>query len=294
MSLLPAVLPAALPAVLAGLAAAVAVAGPDEPGRLSAALPVHGPRTDLVARGRAGLGALRGGSLTVPLRLTAPVAAAAVGLIASGPALAVVAALGAAVLGGALRRRVRAAALDAERRGAGEACALLAAELRAGRSAAQALDAAAAVADGPFRERLLAGAAAARFGGDTAAALREAGSGLPTGVPEAAGGLAACWSVCAGTGSGLAAAVDRLEQGLRGEADARRAVQAELAGPRATAGLLAVLPVAGIGLAAGLGARPGHVLLETTVGGLCLVLGVSLDLLGLAWSRRIARAAGAD
>ena len=300
-ALLPALLPGFLPAVLAGLAAALAVAGPGESGRLSASLPRRA-QTDLVARGRAGLDALAGRSLAGPHRgvarvaagAVAPVAAAAVGLVASGPALALVAALGAAVLGAALRRRVRVAALAAERRGAGEACALLAAELRAGRSAGQALEAAAAVAVGPFRGRLLAGAACARFGGDTAAALRDDAGGSPTGVPEAAAGLAACWSVCAGTGSGLADAVDRLEQGLRGEAEARRAVDAELGGPRATAGLLAVLPLAGIGLAAGLGARPGHVLLETTVGGVCLVLGVGLDLLGLAWSRRIARAAGAD
>ena len=283
-----------VPAVLAGLAAAVAVAGPGESGRLSEALPRAAVPADLLARGHSRLQVLGRASRAGPLRALVPAGAAAAGLLASGPALAVVAGLVAAVLDAALRRRVRLLALAAERRGAGEACAVLAGELRAGRPAAAALEAAAAVAVGPFRRRLSAGAASARFGGDTAAALRDGTGGPPTGVPQAAAGLAACWSVCAGTGSGLAAAVDRLEQGLRSEAEARRAVQSELAGPRATAGLLAVLPLAGIGLAAGLGARPGHVLLGTTAGGVCLVLGVGLDLLGLAWSRRIGRAAGAD
>lgn len=276
-----------LPALLAGLAAAVAVSGPGESGRLSAALAPSGTSRSWAAP-RVPAGLVR------TAVVTGPCAVGVAALVLSGPALALVAGALTGVVAGALRRRARTAALRAERRGAGEGCAVLAAELRAGRSPAQALEAAAAVAVGPFRDRLLAGAATARFGGDTASVLGHAVGAAATGVPEAVAGLAACWTVCAGTGSGLAAAVDRLEQGLRSAAEARRAVEAELAGPRATAGLLAVLPLAGIGLAAGLGARPGHVLLETAVGGVCLVLGVALDLVGLAWSRRIARAAGAD
>jgi len=114
-------------------------------------------------------------------------------------------------------------------------------------------------------------------------------------VPEVLRALAACWTVCAGSGSGLAAAVERLEQGLRTEQAQRRAVQAELAGPRATAGMLAVLPAVGLVLAAGLGADPIHVLLHTPLGLTCLVLGLALDVVGLAWTGRfVARAGGAD
>ncbi len=212
------------------------------------------------------------------------------GLLLSGLPLGLVAAaVTAAGLASAARQR-SARLLRRERAGAGEACGVLAAELRAGRSAGQALEAAAEVAVGPFADRLRAGATAAGFGGDVAAALL---AGPATGVPQVAAGLAACWQVCAGTGSGLAAAVERLEEGLRADAAARRAVEAELAGPRATAGLLAGLPLLGVLLAAALGARPLHVLLDTAVGGVCLVLGVGLDLLGLVWTRRIARVAGA-
>ena len=74
----------------------------------------------------------------------------------------------------------------------------------------------------------------------------------------------------------------------------RRAVEAELAGPRATAGLLAVLPLGGLLLAAGLGADPVHQLLHTPLGAACAVLGVGLDLLGLAWTARLVRRAGKD
>jgi tight adherence protein B len=53
--------------------------------------------------------------------------------------------------------------------------------------------------------------------------------------------------------------------------------------------LLALLPVAGLGLGGLLGAGPVTVLLTTPVGVACLVLGVLLDLLGLWWTARIAR-----
>ena len=186
--------------------------------------------------------------------------------------------------------RGRARAVAAERRAVVEACAVLAAELRAGRASGQGLHAAAAVAVGPSREVLRAGAASAGLGGDVAGAL----AAVPPdcAVPDVLRSLAACWSVCAETGSGLAAAVDRLEEGLRADEVLRQALAAELAGPRATAGLLAVLPVVGLLLAAALGADPLQVLLHTPLGLLCLVAGVGLDALGVLWTDRLVRRAG--
>lgn len=192
--------------------------------------------------------------------------------------------------------RQRAAARERERARAVEACAALAAELRSGRAPDQALMVAAELACGPSARSLAAAAAAARLGGDVAAALRPeppVPGSTGTAVPEVLRALSACWTVCANTGSGLASAVERLEQGLRAQAAQRRAVQAELAGPRATAGLLAVLPLAGLVLAAGLGADPLRVLLHTPLGLVCLVTGLGLDLLGVLWvGRLVARAGG--
>jgi tight adherence protein B len=188
------------------------------------------------------------------------------------------------------RSRTRARAVEAERRAVVEACSVLAAELRAGRTAAEALGAAAGVAVGPSQVVLQSGAASAALGGDVAGALAAVPSGSAVGGVLRS--LAACWSVCSATGSGLAAAVDRLEEGLRADEVLRQALAAELAGPRATAGLLAVLPVVGLVLAGALGADPLHVLLHTPLGLVCLVAGIGLDALGVLWTQRLVRRAG--
>ena len=208
-------------------------------------------------------------------------------LLLGGPVLG-----GLALLAGLAAVRVRArrrlgVAMAAERAGALQACGVLSAELAVGRSPAEALSAAADVARGPVREALCAGAAAAGLGGDVPGAL--AAQAPVSAVPGTLRSLAACWTVCAQSGGGLAAAVARLEEGLRAEAALRRRVDAELAGPRATAALLAVLPGGGLLLAAGVGADPLHVLLETPVGLVSLVVGLGLDGLGLLWTDRLVR-----
>lgn len=231
-------------------------------------------------------------SLAVGRRMLLVAVLGLVALAAVAPGLVVPAllAVGAVVAGARVRRdRVRAAARRREHERAVEACGALAAELRAGRAPADALLTAAGLAAGPSRTALLAAAGAARLGGDAAAAL---GSPGDTAVPEVLRALAACWTVCSGSGSGLASAVERLEEGLRADAAQRRAVDAELAGPRATAGLLAVLPVLGLLLAAGLGADPLHVLLTTPVGLVCLAGGLLLDATGLWWTGRLVARAG--
>ncbi|MCW2715985.1 MAG: hypothetical protein JWN88_3032 [Frankiales bacterium] len=125
-----------------------------------------------------------------------------------------------------------------------------------------------------------------------AQAGRTHGGRSQTAVPELLRALAACWTVCSSSGSGLATAVERLEEGLRAEQARRRAVDAELAGPRATAALLAVLPLAGMVLATGLGADPVAMLLHTPLGLVCLSGGLLLDALGLWWTARLVARAG--
>jgi tight adherence protein B len=211
-------------------------------------------------------------------------------LMVGGPAAAAIGVALAVAGHRAWLRRADRRRREAERSGAAEALAVLASELRAGRPADLALDAAATVAAGPLAATLRSAAGASRFGAEPAAVLR--GGAGRSAVPEVLRGLAACWQVCSATGSSLATAVDRLAEAVRADRAQRAAVEAELAGPRATAALLAVLPLAGLALAAGLGADPLHVLLHTPFGAGCLLVGVGLDLLGLWWTGRLVAAAG--
>ncbi len=130
--------------------------------------------------------------------------------------------------------------------------------------------------------------AAARFGGDVPGALRQVAT-----APGAAGlaGAAACWEVAVDGGAGLADGLDRVAAALRAERDQRDDLRAQLAGPRATAGMLALLPLFGVLLGVSLGADPLRVLLHTPAGLGCLLVGAALEWAGLAWTSRIVRAA---
>lgn len=190
--------------------------------------------------------------------------------------------------GWVLERRRRVAMERALRAGTVELCFGLAAELRAGRTPMEALRRAAETLEPAASDALAASLTAAQMGGDVAAALRGAGR---RGGAAGLGRLAACWQVGAGSGAGLAVAVERLARALRAEEAHREEVTAQLAGPRATARLLAALPFLGLAMAAGLGTHPVAFLLGTPYGAACLVLGLGLDALGLAWTRRLARTA---
>lgn len=212
-----------------------------------------------------------------------------IAFVLAGPVAALLGLL-AAVLGSrALRRRAGSRLAENERSGAAEALAVLSSELRAGRPPATALLSASSVATGPLAGALHAAAGSDLVGADPVACLLRA---VPdSAAPQVLRGLAACWQVCSSTGSSLAAAVERLADSLRAERQQRLEVEGELAGPRATAGMLAVLPLAGIGLAAGLGAHPVQLLLHTPVGLGCLGGGIGLDLLGTWWTSRLVAAA---
>jgi tight adherence protein B len=159
-----------------------------------------------------------------------------------------------------------------------EACEVMAAHLRAGRSAPQALDAAATACP-----ELLPAARQLDLGGNVAAALRE----IPSSA--AAAGMASAWATAEASGAALAGVVERVLSELLVQQEILREVEGQLAGPRATGRLLSVLPVAGVALGFALGVDVPHTLLSTVFGLVCLTVGGSLALLGRIWVERLVR-----
>ena len=214
---------------------------------------------------------------------------AAAGAAAGSPAGPVAAALGAtaATLGRHRWRRGREAAERGRRRSAEvEVLAALSAELRAGRQSGPALAAAQAVAAPALALALTSARSAAAGGGDVALALRQ--------EPDDGGGLtqlAAAWQVSLGTGAPLAEVVSRVEAELRAVSTLQLKADVELAGARATGGLLASLPALGVILGQAMGAHPLHILLHTRVGAACTACGLVLELAGMAWVARLTGAA---
>lgn len=168
-----------------------------------------------------------------------------------------------------------------------ESVGALAGELRAGLPPPLALRAAASTVDGPLAATLSGAASTAALGGDAAASLMADRSTVDAGLSRVAAG----WRMSARCGASLGEVLERIEGDLRAERAHLRRVEAELAGPRATALLLAALPVLGLGLGASMGARPGHVLLHTLPGQLALLAGTALDAVGMWWTSRIIGAA---
>lgn len=95
------------------------------------------------------------------------------------------------------------------------------------------------------------------------------------------------------TGAPLAEVLERIEADARGADRARAASAAQTAGSRATAWLLAGLPLGGIALGYAIGADPLAVLLVTPIGAACAFGAVALQLAGLGWVGRITRGASA-
>jgi tight adherence protein B len=125
-------------------------------------------------------------------------------------------------------------------------------------------------------------AAAAREGLPVHEALRR---GASTGPWRA---LAAAWEVAAACGAPLAGSLRGLAAALRDEAQLRREVRTALAGPNASARLVAWLPAIAVGFGLVLGFDTLGVLLGSPLGFGCLLAGLALLWAGRRWNRALA------
>lgn len=164
------------------------------------------------------------------------------------------------------------------------ACNVLASQIRVGRVPAEALTSAAC--DCP----VLADAARVQdMGGDVTTVWRTAAT-----QPGQAGlaDLARAWQVSARTGAPLAHSLEQVAAALTADVALRAVIAGELAAPRATGKIMAVLPLCGLGMGYLLGGDPLHFLLSSPIGWGCLVFGASLAAAGVLWIDHLSRLAG--
>ncbi|MHA3019014.1 type II secretion system F family protein [Mycobacterium sp. BMJ-28] len=202
-------------------------------------------------------------------------------------------------LGTAVAAGVIAATVYARRRRAGrrarqrsEAVALrdaldvLVGELRVGAHPVVAFEVAAREVDGQVADALHGVAARGQLGADVAAGLRVAGQACT--LPGHWERLAVCWQLAQAHGLAIATLMRAAQRDIIERERFSAALDAGLAGARATATILAGMPVLGVALGQLIGADPLRFLMSGGAGGWLLVIGVSLCCLGLWWSDRIA------
>lgn len=235
--------------------------------RVGAVSPRHRsgwPLPAAVAAGVAVLMLIVGGALTLLLALAC-----------AGPI---------ATAGWVLRARLAARRRNRERQAVARACGIVASQLRAGRMPTSALALAAEECS------VLADAAGlTAVGGDPASLWLD--QAMEPGR-EGLGQVARAWSLSQMTGAPMAEALGAVAEALQQDAEVRRTVESELAAPLMTSRLLAVLPLAGIGIGYAIGGDPVAFLTGSVAGGVCLALGSALACAGVVWTERItARAA---
>lgn len=171
-------------------------------------------------------------------------------------------------------------AADARADSVVEACEALAGELRAGQPPLLALRHCVDLL--PLLEPV---ASAGELGGDVPTALRRLAR-----YPGAGGlaDLAAAWQVSSGSGGTMAVALGRVADTSRARRATQRLVASELSSARATARMVAALPVIVLLMGSGLGGDPWGFLLTTPLGLTCLAAGLLLAYGGLSWIEKIA------
>ncbi|WP_137725474.1 type II secretion system F family protein [Prescottella subtropica] len=126
-------------------------------------------------------------------------------------------------------------------------------------------------------------AARARLGGSAAAGFAVPDSVVADDLRR----IATAWTVAEDRGLALADLLHAARTDLQGRKRFRSRTEASLSGARATAAVLAGLPLLGVGLGQMMGAAPIRVLLGGGLGAVLLVVGTALVASGLVWTDRI-------
>ncbi|MGO9383371.1 MAG: type II secretion system F family protein [Mycobacterium sp.] len=215
--------------------------------------------------------------------LTACVIAAAAVLLPLTTVLAIAVVAATASLRYRRRRRIRNA-VD-EGRTLETALDVLVGELRVGSHPVRAFCVAADETVGAVAESLRAVAARARLGADVAAGLRAAArsSALPAHWDR----LAVCWQLASDHGLAIATLMRSAQRDITERQRFSARMSSGMAGARATAAILAGLPVLGVLLGQLIGARPLSFLLSGHAGGWLFVVGSTLACGGLLWCDHI-------
>ncbi len=162
---------------------------------------------------------------------------------------------------------------------------VLVGELRVGSHPVRAFGVAAGETAGVVAESLRSVAARARLGSDVAAGLRAAAKS--SALPPHWDRLALCWQLASDHGLAIATLMRAAQRDVAERLRFSARVTSNMAGARATAAILAGLPVLGVLLGQLIGARPLAFLLNGHAGGWLLVVGTTLACGGLLWADRI-------
>jgi tight adherence protein B len=207
--------------------------------------------------------------------------AALLGLLALPAALAGIVVLATVLIRhGRARRRRRQLTESAALQGA---LGMLVGELRAGAHPVTAFESAATEVDDPVAAALREVAARARLGADVATGLLAVA--VDSSLPAQWERLAVYWQLARDHGLAIAALMHAAERDVVARERFSSRARSGMAGARATAAVLAGLPVLGIGLGQLIGAHPVRFLLGD--GAVVLLIGVTLSCAGLLWSDRI-------
>ncbi len=158
-------------------------------------------------------------------------------------------------------------------------------ELRVGAHPVHAFGIAAAESAGATGAALRAVAARARLGADVPGGLRAVAA--TSSAPAQWERLAVCWQLAADHGLAMAALMKAAQRDIVERHRFTAGVEAGLAGARATAAILAGLPLLGVLLGQAIGAHPIGFLFGGGAGGWLLSAGLLLVCGGLLWADRI-------